>query len=179
MGDAPHSLVPPEIIDDMVAHASRAPSGCFVEVGVYKGGTAWHLARVAEAQKRPIFLYDTFTGIPYQGDLDYHRVGEFGDTSIEAVRKAIPYATVIQGVFPGSAVDMPPVAFVHLDCDQYESILSAVYYLLPMLVPGAVVWFDDTIHLKGARSAMLDLVAENALPPPRLSPSGRNYAVIP
>ena len=68
------SAVPQNIIDSLVALASTAPEGNFIEVGVYQGGTAWHLNKLAEEQNRKIYLYDTFEGIPFSGELDYHKV---------------------------------------------------------------------------------------------------------
>lgn len=173
------SLVPQSIIDEMIQKAKATPPGCFVEVGVYKGGTAWHLTRLAAGQDREIFLYDTFTGIPYQGPRDSHKVGDFHDTSYRKVRAALPYATVVKGIFPLSAVDMPPVAFAHLDCDQYDAVYGAVTYLISRMVPGGIIWFDDTTTLEGAKEALLDLVGENIIPPAQVSKENRHYVVIP
>lgn len=136
-------------------------SGCIVEVGVYKGGTGWFLATWAQAHKRECFLYDTFTGIPYAiAGVDSHKVGDFGDTSFEAVRSNVPYATVVQGIFPASAVPMPSVAFVHLDVDQYQSYIDCCTYLEPLMSPGGVMWFDDPNCLTGARDAVLSLYGD-------------------
>lgn len=151
---APASLVGQDVIQALKAEASRAPPGCFVEVGVYHGGTAWHLAEIAEGQGRPVYLYDTFAGIPHQAACDSHKLGDFNDTSAELVRHCIPYAHVIEGVFPQSAVAMEPVAFVHLDCDQEQSYREALNYLHPLIVPGGVIWCDDVPCLPGALQAV-------------------------
>lgn len=130
------------------------PPGAFVEIGVYKGGSAWHLAEIAKAQKRPLYLYDTFTGIPFQDAIDYHKVGDFGDTSFAMVRDAIPYATVIRGVFPATYVEMGPIAFAHVDADQYQSIKDACERLGPNMVNGGVILFDDYGYIEGATKAV-------------------------
>jgi O-methyltransferase len=148
------SLVGEDVIAAIRRVAQRCPPGCFVEVGVYKGGTAQHLLKVAKEQDRQLFAYDTFTGIPYRDEIDSHRVGDFGDTDYETVKAALDGATVIKGVFPESAVDMPPVAFVHLDCDQYQSIRDACEFLEPRMVPEGVIWFDDYKCLDGATKAV-------------------------
>ena len=70
---SPHSLVHPVAIDSLMYYASRAPMGAIVEVGVYKGGTAWHLARLG----RPLYLYDTFEGMPVSSGSDTHQLGHF------------------------------------------------------------------------------------------------------
>ena len=54
-----------QILLELAATAKTTPAGCFVEVGVWKGGSASYLTEVAEQQNREIFLYDTFTGIPF------------------------------------------------------------------------------------------------------------------
>ncbi len=157
----PQSLVGPHIIKCLIETAGSVSPGCFVEVGVYKGGTAWHLAKLAEDQNREIFLFDTFTGIPYKGLFDPVTPGTFSDTSADEVQKAIPYAKVVQGIFPQSAqtIELPVVAFVHLDCDQYQSIKEAALFLSPKMVKGGIMWFDDYGCLEGADMAVNELFA--------------------
>jgi O-methyltransferase len=148
------TLVGDDVLSALAETCKGTPSGCFVEVGVYKGGTGWLLSQIAEMQGREIYLYDTFTGIPYtQEGLDNHRVGDFSDTTFEAVRDAIPYAHVIQGIFPQSAIEMGPIAFIHLDCDQYQSYKDSFDYLIPKCQSGTVIWFDDYC-LAGAAKAV-------------------------
>lgn len=155
---APTSLVCQNTIEEMIAYARTVPAGCFVEVGVYKGGTAWHLSQLCQEECRRLFLYDTFTGIPYcDAAVDSHKVGDFRDTSAEAVAAAIPHATVVPGIFPGSAVPMPPVAFAHIDCDQYQSVKEAAQFLLPKMVHGGILWFDDFNCLPGAAKAVYEV----------------------
>jgi len=151
------SLVGEHVIKEMIELASKCPEGCFVEVGVYKGGTAQHIEKLALEQKRQFYAYDTFTGIPYKSEIDQIPAGTFNDTSFEEVRKALPNTCVIQGIFPGSAVDMPPVAFAHLDCDQYQSIREACLYLEPHMVDGGIIWFDDYGCLRSADAAVNEL----------------------
>lgn len=178
------SAVPDYIITDLVGVASKAPQGNFVEVGVYQGGTAWHLTNLAKEQNRKIYLYDTFEGIPFSGELDYHKVGDFSDTDYEKVRDALPYATVVKGIFPESAVEMDNIAFVHLDCDQYQSVIDSIAYLKPKLVKGAIIWFDDAVGDKnyvgtpggvnGADFAMRELYGTDF----EISACGKPYIVV-
>lgn len=170
----PHSLVGEETIRDMLSTAGATPSGCFVEVGVYKGGTGWFLARLCMDQQRDLYLYDTFTGIPHEDVIDSHHIGDFADTTVESVRALIPRAITIPGVFPGSAVSMPPIAFAHLDCDQYRSVKESVEYLLPRMVPQGVIWFDDSPCLAGAHKAAAERFGERL----RLSATGKHFVEI-
>jgi hypothetical protein len=118
---------------------------------------------VAKQQGREMFAYDTFTGIPYKGEHDSHNVGDFSDTSFEEVSRGLEGATVVQGIFPDSAVKMPPVAFVHLDCDQYQSIKDSLGYLLPRMVEGGIIWFDDYGCLEGANKAVREVFSPECL----------------
>lgn len=142
----------------MLQLAESTPHGRFVEVGVYKGGSAWHLEKLAWEQHRMLHLFDTFTGIPEKAPIDRHEIGDFGDTSLDAVREAIPNAVYHVGVFPPQ--DGPPVpdyiAFVHVDCDQYAVIKRVVAELWPRLVDGGIMLFDDYGALAGATAAVRD-----------------------
>ncbi len=139
MTAAPESLVPQYAIDSLMYDASRAPYGAIVEIGVYKGGTAWWLDKL----HRPLYLYDSFEGMPTSTDKDVHQIGVFADCSAEAVQKAIPSAHVIKGMFPDSLVEMPPVGFVHADADQYESTKAILEIMPPLMVRGGMILFDD------------------------------------
>lgn len=138
----PLTLVSPYVIAEMMAALRTTPlNGCIVEVGVYQGGTLSYLCE--HSGGRPVYAYDTFTGIPFSGEFDQHIVGDFGDTSLEMVRAAVPDAIYGVGVFPSSALPMPPIAFAHVDCDQYESIIQASGHLVPRMMSGGLMWFDD------------------------------------
>src|SRR5262245_328780 len=112
-------------IESIVEWAGVTPLCRFVEVGVYKGGSAWHLAKIAREQGRELHLFDTFSGIPYKDEIDSLDIGRFADTSLEAVRKAIPDAHFYAGVFPDTMpAELTGIAFAHIDCDQYHSVQS-------------------------------------------------------
>lgn len=160
-----HSLVSEETAKALATLAQSTPAGAFVEVGVYKGGTAWHLSKAAEEQNRSCYLYDTFTGIPYKASMDHHPVGDFGNTSAQEVKEAIPYATVIEGIFPQSAIEMGPIAFVHLDVDQYQSYQEAFAYFQPRMVKGGIIWCDDVGCLAGADLAFKEFCETYAMIP--------------
>jgi O-methyltransferase len=153
------SLVSHDVIRKWLEVAAKTPHGAFVEVGVYKGGSGQMLAELAEQQGRPVYLYDTFTGIPYwdrkKGDM--HPPGDFNDVNEAHIRANIPYATITKGIFPATMLEMGPVAFVHLDCDQYQSIIESVTALLPVMADDGVIVFDDYGCLQGANNAVHDL----------------------
>ncbi|HQQ81929.1 MAG TPA: class I SAM-dependent methyltransferase [Cyclobacteriaceae bacterium] len=159
--NGPFSLVAPDHIADLLNMAAATPAGAFVEIGVYRGGTAFHLDRLAKEQGRFCYLYDTFEGIPYTSPVDHHQVGDFADASFEDIVKMVKVSTVVKGIFPESAISMRgPIAFVHLDCDQHKSIIDSCLYLEPMMVKGGVMWFDDSPVLSGAEKAVMELYSD-------------------
>lgn len=167
----PQSLLSPNILNELMEEARRSPSGVFVEVGVYKGGSAAALAQVAREQNRGLFLFDTFHGIPYQdAEKDFHKVGDFSDTSLAEVQRAIPEAQCFAGIFPETLpADLERVALAHIDCDQYESVRASAAALEPRMVPGSVMVFDDYDVLPGARQAVRELFGDRI----EISPQGK------
>lgn len=140
----------------LVFLASRSPPGAFVEIGVYKGGTAWTLAQFG----RPLYLYDTFEGHPESCliEPESHYKGRFSDTSAEAIQEAIPAAHVIKGMFPQSLVRMPLVGFCHADVDTYQSTVSVLENMIPRMAPSGMILFDDysASDCKGCKKALDD-----------------------
>jgi O-methyltransferase len=154
------SLLPSYALAELLELARSAPAGNFAEFGVYKGGAAQHLATIACEQGRRLYLFDTFTGIPYAGPHDSHAAGDFGDTSLEAVRELIPDATIVPGIFPQSLavhrVQPEALAFVHVDADQYESLTAAAFVFPRFMVRGGLMLFDDYGIIPGATKAVHD-----------------------
>jgi len=149
------SVISPDVRHELAEAARRAPPGDLVEVGVYKGGSAAVLDAVAKEQGRRLFLFDTFTGIPYRDECDTHSVGDFSDTSLDAVRAALPDALIYPGVFPETLpADIGPIALAHIDCDQYRSVHACCEALAPLMAPGGLMVFDDYDVLNGARMAV-------------------------
>lgn len=154
------SLISDDALADLLDLARATPPGHFAEFGVYKGGSALELNRLAIAQGRELWLFDTFTGMPLSGADDPHPVGDFADTSEAAVRALVPEAIIVAGIFPASmeAHERQPQAlsFVHVDADQYESLTAAVRVFPPLMVSGGVMLFDDYGCLPGATKAVRD-----------------------
>lgn len=159
----PSEIAPSNLL--LMAELARsAPlGGDFVEVGVYRGGSAAVLAEIAKTRGCQLWLYDTFSGIPYasaeHGDL--HGVGDFADADLDRLRRAIPTANIRVGVFPQTIdPEMRRLSFVHLDVDQHQSYCDAIAALLPLLLPGAVMVFDDYHALPSAKRAIDEMLGE-------------------
>jgi hypothetical protein len=145
--------------------------GDFAELGVYKGHTASLLALMARRLGSTVYLLDTFTGF---SDADLKgidanvRMG-FDDTSIEAVRALVGVENVrfVPGYFPESAAGLPADAvysLVHLDCDLYAPMASALAYFYPRLVPGGFLIIHDysSLHWGGVERAVDEFFATKA-----------------
>ena len=161
------SLINPAILDAMIDMARETPPGDFAEVGVYRGGSAARLADLARRQERRLFLFDTFTGIPEATpEVDAHKIGDFSDTSVDLVRSAVgpePIIVVGDATETLPETETGPLAFVHLDCDQYATYRAAIIELMPRMVRGGVMWFDDVADLPGARRAVEELFGKELM----------------
>jgi methyltransferase family protein len=141
--------------------AAAAPPGCFVEVGVFEGGSAYFLTDLARQQSRKIWLYDTFEGIPYCDSMDEITVGAIKADESLARSNLGSYPTIVKCVFPHTE-ELPTqrIAFAHIDCDQYRSIKESCLAIEPMMAPGGIIWFDDVAvngGIEGARQAVHEM----------------------
>lgn len=151
----PDSLVCEPVRDEIKKLCVTTPNGCFVEVGVYKGGLALELYEIALEQKRDLHLFDTFCGIPCKTTGDAHNIGDFSDVNVEDIKALMPHANFHIGVFPDT---LPPelkdIAFSHIDCDQYQSIKDCCQHLWDRMVSGGIMWFDDYPVIDSAKKAV-------------------------
>ena len=162
--EMPPSLISAEVIEDILNMASDCPDGLFIEIGVYKGGSAKPLYDLAVKQDRPIALFDTFEGMPYADpELDSHIVGEFGDVDFGEICRLFPKAMIFKGVFPFTFPPyLPDIAFAHVDCDQYECVKAACEILSSQMIDGGVIMFDD-YGLAGAKKAINEAFGDRVL----------------
>jgi O-methyltransferase len=128
--------------------------GCFLEVGVWRGGTGALLASVSARMTpaRKIFLADTFQGVVKTGEKDAgYADGVHADTSVDIVRELVTSmglsnVTLLPGIFPedtAEQVTSDKIALLHCDVDVYESAKDVVEWTLPRLTAGGVIVFDD------------------------------------
>lgn len=124
------------------------------EVGVYKGGTSYFIASVAEQLDMNIrhHCFDTFEGHAAE-DINKavevaHTPGVFGDTSFESVKKYLAEFRNIE-IYKGRIQDTSynvrdtSFRFVHLDMDIYEPTIYALRFFNDRLVKGGVILLDD------------------------------------
>ena len=138
--------------------------GDLAELGVYKGATASLLAAYARRLGATAWLLDTYEGFDPKDltgfDADI-RAQDFTDTSLAAVRARVGDDNVqfVKGYFPASASQLPAdgrYCLVHLDCDLYAPMASALAYFYPRLVPGGFLIAHDysSLHWSGAETAI-------------------------
>jgi O-methyltransferase len=168
---------------------SRTP-GLIIEAGAARGGSAIVLA-TAKAVERPMKVYDVFGMIPAPSDkdgADIHRRyqiiasgasrGIGGDTyygyrddlyeevteSFARLGVAVESHNVelIRGLFSDTMNLDEPVALAHLDGDWYESTLTCLERIAPLLVPGGRLVLDDYYAWSGCRTAVDEYFAGRA-----------------
>ena len=156
--------------------------GLVIEAGTARGGSAIVLA-AAKAPTRPMKVYDVFGMIPPPGERDGEDVheryetiaggaarGVGGDTyygyrddlyqevTESFSRLGVPVEAhnveLIQGLFEDTIELDEPVAFAHLDGDWYESTMTCLERIAPLLVPGGRIVLDDYNKWSGCRKAV-------------------------
>jgi len=150
----PYTLVSADRCYVLYTLASQALSlhGDFWECGVYRGGTARLLAELLaerRATSSKLHLFDTFEGMPdTDPERDVHRAGDFADTSLAAVQKRVGRKNLVvfhKGFIPDTFKGMEDVqiAFAHVDVDIYRSVWDCCAFIVPRLMRGGFIVFDD------------------------------------
>jgi tetratricopeptide (TPR) repeat protein len=126
------------------------PTGLALEFGVYHGRS---INLIAGHWPGPVHGFDTFSGLPQ----DWNADNPSGSYSTEGRLPGVPAnVTLHRGLFADTlpallATTAVPVSFAHIDCDLYESTLSALEPVAPRLRPGSVLLFDEFFGYDGWR----------------------------
>lgn len=156
--------------------------GLFIEAGCALGGSAIAIGK-AKNRHRPFQVYDAFGMIPPPSDKDdadvHARYQEIKDgrsrgiggklyygytenleaiVSANLIRHGVPpeqhNIQLIKGYFEDTLTVNEPVAFAHIDCDWYESVMVCLHQIVPNLSVGGVLIFDDYYEWSGCRRAV-------------------------
>ena len=156
--------------------------GLVIEAGTARGGSAIVMA-AAKAPERPMKVYDVFGMIPPPSDEDgadvherYAKItsgearGPGGETYygyrddlydevVESfARLGVPVGEhnveLIKGLFEETMDLDEPVAIAHLDGDWYESTMTCLTRIAPLVVPGGRIVLDDYYAWSGCRKAV-------------------------
>ena len=172
----------------MLDAESDGLAGLVIEAGAARGGSAIVMA-AAKAPDRPMNVYDVFGMIPPPTEQDgpdvharYEKItggearGVGGDTyygyrddlyqevADSFARLGVPIGDhnveLIRGLFEDTLDLDEPVAFAHLDGDWYESTMTCLTRIAPLLVPGGRIVLDDYYHWSGCRTAVDEYFAD-------------------
>jgi asparagine synthase (glutamine-hydrolysing) len=162
--------------------------GLIIEAGTARGGSAIVLA-AAKQRDRPMKVYDVFGMIPppserdgedvhrryaaitagtatgpgsetyygYRDDL-YHEVEESFARHGVAVRDH--HVDLVRGLFEDTIQLDEPVALAHLDGDWYESTMTCLERIAPLLVSHGRIVLDDYYTWSGCRRAVDEYFSE-------------------
>jgi O-methyltransferase len=189
--------------------AAKVP-GAIVECGVWRGGSMMAVARTLADLGRtdiPLYLFDTFEGMPEPSDEDVLWTGEsakellatetgrsaellWAEASLDDVRRTMertgyPSHLIryvegkVQDTLPAGAPDS--IALLRLDTDWYESSKHELEHLYPRLSSGGVLILDDYGWWNGVRKATDEYFAAHPPAPLliRLDSSGARIGVKP
>ena len=67
---------------------------------------------------------------------------------------------LVKGLFEDTIDLDAPVALAHLDGDWYESTMTCLERIAPLLVPGGRIVFDDYYYWSGCRRAVDEYFAD-------------------
>jgi len=146
---------------------ARGVPGDFVECGSYKGGTSALLSRYMGVD-RHLWVFDSFQGMPPTSDKDGVEAQKYvglGGCSPDDVREVLRLAgtaekdyTIRAGWFQDSLRPPLPsqVAFLHCDCDWYDSVTIVLNTFYPLIPPGGCIVLDDFGYWEGCREAFYD-----------------------
>ncbi len=153
--------------------------GDIVECGVFRGGSMMAAAMVLAEydERRMIYLFDTFDGMPPPGPEDFDTAGNHasalmaleeravGDVwsfcaapDVECNMKSTNYRSfkLIAGLVEDTVPEKAPekIAVLRLDTDWYASTKHELEHLYPRIVPGGALIIDDYGHWRGAKRAV-------------------------
>lgn len=175
-----HTLIPPSKLDLLYRLGQdlekRRIDGAIVECGVFKGGSAAVLAK-STSSTRPLYLFDSFQGLPEPGDRDGRMANEkfhegWCQADVSDVRGLLSRLRVPSSrihIVPGwfhdtfGTVDIPSVALLHIDADWFDSVRLCLDTFYDKVQPGGLVVLDDYGRWPGCNRAADGFLAERGL----------------
>ncbi|MGY8635720.1 TylF/MycF/NovP-related O-methyltransferase [Bradyrhizobium sp. 14AA] len=140
--------------------------GAFAECGVYRGATAYLIAKALRLHGAPhlkLHLFDSFAGLsaPSLIDGSYWRAGAMASSLEEVCANLAEWSDSVvmhRGWIPERFVDVAAdqFAFVHIDVDLFHPTRESLAFFYERMLPGGIVLCDDYgfASCPGARRAM-------------------------
>lgn len=160
-------------------------SGHYVEIGVYRGGSALTALNYLDAQYRALgtaprkaWLLDTYEGFNYEeakssSDAiwsDTHRL--YGrEATMAHIRETMAHITVPFELVAGNIcadalpAEIDRISVANIDVDMYEPTLAALHKVAHLIEPGGIIISEDptsTPGLYGALMAMEEFLASES-----------------
>ena len=161
---------------------NRQVPGSLIEAGCARAGSSLVIAS-AKHKNRPFFMYDTFEMIPppseKDGQAEHERYQKIVSGQAQGLGESVYYGYhqdllsfiennfkqrglstteneihMLKGLFNDTLKPDGPVAFAHLDCDWYDSVMTCLERITPRLSPGGVIVVDDYDHWSGCKQAV-------------------------
>ncbi len=153
----------------LVKDVCKKMSGNIAEIGCFKGDSSM---MICEAKgKNPLYLFDTFEGLPDKsredGNTDFE-TGEFSDTSLKEVKqylKKYPNVKISKGIFPDEGSEIlsnKKFIFVHLDVDLYSSTYNCLKFFYPQMKKGSIILSHDYSTSPGVKRAFDDFFEDKS-----------------
>ena len=139
------------VLLEFLSHSMKNVQGDVIEMGVYKGSTAFLIAdtMLKNNYKRNLFLCDTFEGTPMESENDnLFRHGRYSDTSLEDVEnylKDFSFIKYIKGFIPKSLdlISDNKFSVCHLHLNLYQSTKNALDFVYDRILSGGVIIVED------------------------------------
>jgi asparagine synthase (glutamine-hydrolysing) len=164
--------------------------GIYLETGCALGGSGIVIA-AAKSRKRDFYIYDVFGMIPppsekdgedihsryrlitegksegirgdryygYQKDLLETVMRNFDLFNLNARRHHVHF---VKGLYEHTLMINSPVAFAHIDCDWYDSVMTCLQRIAPNLAQRGVIVVDDYHAWSGCKAAVDDYFSGKA-----------------
>jgi hypothetical protein len=125
--------------------------GFYGEFGVYKGET---LTFMADRIDKVAYGFDSFEGLPADwflgvGQGYFSLQGQMPDLKARQQNVRLVKGWFNESVPEFAAQIDGPAAFLHIDCDLYESTKTIFDGLADRIVPGTVILFDEYLNYPG------------------------------
>lgn len=162
-----------------VKEDGKFPNGAVVECGVWKGGMIAGFYEVFGPQRKYVLL-DSFKGLPSPNENDgqdsfwwishpehprYFNNCEASSSYVRSLFKELALNNadidILEGWFSDTLQDYTfgSIAFLHLDCDWYDSTYLCLSKLWDNVAPGGVIIIDDYYDWEGCRKAVHDFLS--------------------
>jgi len=127
-------------------------TGDYIEFGSFRGGSAAVILQHMPLSKT-LYVLDSFEGMPEPSIHDnYHKKGDFSETSFERVVGGLSRLgknfVVLKGYFEDTIAKLQAqqdlrFSFAHIDVDLFESVNTALNFVYPRMEQGGIIIFDD------------------------------------